>query len=122
MVVDTMTLTLAAVADPTRRSILERLADGPAPVGEIARPFAMSQQAISKHLAVLEDAQLIRKRREGRLHICSLNARPLAAVADWTEGYRKLWEANFERLDALLEEMKSQGTSGDRAPRSRRER
>ena len=105
MVVDTLSQTLAAVADPTRRAILQRLVEGPAPVLELARPFRMSQQAVSKHLAYLEKAQLIEKRRDGRLHICTLNPEPLEEVAAWTEDYRELWEKNFQRLDTLLDEL-----------------
>lgn len=95
------------MADPTRRAILRRLTLGPASVTDLARPFDITQQAISKHLAYLEDARLIEKRREGRLHICSLNPAPLKEVAEWTEEYRKFWETSFQRLDALLEEMQS---------------
>src|SRR5262245_56974479 len=109
-VVDSLTRTLAAVADPTRRSILRRLAGGPAPVRDLVLPFRISQQAISKHLACLERARLIAKRREGRLHICSLNAAPLQEVADWAEEYRRNWEANYRRLDAVLEELKTAQT------------
>jgi DNA-binding transcriptional ArsR family regulator len=105
--VDTLTLTLAAVADPTRRAILKRLADGPAPVRDLAEPFRMSQQAVSKHLACLERARLISKRRDGRLHICTLNPKPLAEVAEWTERYREFWEPRFRKLDALLDELKT---------------
>jgi DNA-binding transcriptional ArsR family regulator len=107
MVVDSLSTTLAAVADPTRRSILQRLARGPAPVGDLAAPFDMSQQAISKHLACLEGAGLVEKRREGRVCICSLRPKALKEVADWTEGYRRFWELNFQRLDALLDGMKA---------------
>jgi len=107
MVVDSLSTTLAAVADPTRRSILDRLANGPAPVGDLAEPFKMSQQAVSKHLAYLEQAGLIQKRREGRLCICSLRPKALREVADWTERYRQLWELNFQRLDALLDGLKA---------------
>jgi DNA-binding transcriptional ArsR family regulator len=107
MVVDSLSTTLAAVADPTRRSILQRLAHGPAPVGDLAEPFDMSQQAISKHLACLEGAGLISKRRDGRVSICSLRPKALREVAEWTEGYRPLWELNFQRLDALLDGMKA---------------
>jgi DNA-binding transcriptional ArsR family regulator len=105
--VDPLSATLAAVSDPTRRSILQRLADGPAAVGELAAPFRISQQAVSKHLACLEKARLIEKRREGRLHVCSLTAAPLKDVAEWTEGYREIWEQNFRRLDTLLEELQT---------------
>ncbi len=105
MVVDTLDSTFAALSDPTRRSIVDRLTRGPAPVSELGRPFAMSQQAISKHVAYLERAQLIQKRRAGRQHLCALNPDALRAVAQWAESYRRAWEENFERLDALLEEM-----------------
>lgn len=94
------------MADPTRRAILSRLAEGPAAVRDLARPFRISQQAVSKHLASLERAQLIEKKRVGRLHVCSIRPQPLQELAEWADGYRKLWEANFERLDSLLEEMK----------------
>ncbi len=107
MVVDSLSLTLAAVADPTRRSILELLAGGPAPVGDLARPFRMSQQAVSKHLACLERAGLIEKRREGRLHVCSLDPRPLQEVAEWAEDYRRSWEERFQRLDTLLADLQA---------------
>lgn len=103
---DALGATLAAAADPTRRSILRRLAHGPATVSEIARPFRMSQQAISKHLSYLERARLIEKRRKGRLHICTLKPEPLKEVAEWAEGYRKFWEERFRNLDTLLIEMK----------------
>ena len=76
-VVDSLSTTLAAVADPTRRAILRRLASGPAPVRELARPFRISQQAVSKHVAYLERAHLVRKRRDGRLHVCTIDPKPL---------------------------------------------
>jgi DNA-binding transcriptional ArsR family regulator len=108
LVVDTLTLTLTAVADPTRRAILKRLAEGPAPVRELAEPFRISQQAVSKHLACLERARLISKRRDGRLHICKLEPKPLAEVAEWTERYREFWEPRFAKLDALLDELQKE--------------
>jgi DNA-binding transcriptional ArsR family regulator len=104
--VDTLSTTLAALSDPTRRSILDRLAAGPATVGELAEPFRMSQQAVSKHLAYLERAHLVAKRREGRRHVCTLRAAPFGEVAAWVEEYRRFWDESFERLDALLERMK----------------
>jgi len=107
MVVDKLSTTLAALADPTRRSILRRLADGPAPVRELAEPFRISQQAVSKHIACLESAHLVEKRRDGRLRICTLDPKPLKEVSDWAEEYRAMWEANFARLDDVLEEMKA---------------
>lgn len=106
-----LTATLAAVADPTRRAILQRLADGPATVTELTRPFRISQQAVSKHLAHLEGAQLIEKQRRGRHHVCTLRAKPLQQVAEWVEGYRRCWEQNFERLDALLAELQAAPSS-----------
>lgn len=112
MVVDTLSPTFAALSDPTRRLIVDRLTRGPAPVSELARPFAMSQQAISKHVAYLERAHLIQKRRAGRQHLCALNPHALRAVALWAESYRRVWEKNFQRLDALLEEMKTAKKQG----------
>ncbi len=112
MVVDTLGSTFAALSDPTRRLIVDRLTRGPAPISELARPFAMSQQAISKHVAYLERAHLIHKRRAGRQHLCALNPAALRAVALWAESYRRLWEKNFQRLDALLEEMKTSKKRG----------
>jgi DNA-binding transcriptional ArsR family regulator len=106
MVVDSLGLTLAALADPTRRSILNRLALGPLAVADLARPFRMSQQAVSKHLACLERARLIAKRRSGRQHICTLKPRPLKEVAHWAEGFRRFWEESYDRLDDVLVEMK----------------
>ena len=100
-----MSLTLAALSDTTRRAILERLKAGPAAVAQIAEPFAMSQQAISKHLACLERARLVEKRREGRQHVCRLNPAPLREVASWVETYRRDWECAFGRLDDLLHEL-----------------
>ncbi len=107
MVVDTLSITLAALADPTRRSILDRLAEGPATVGELAEPFRISQQAVSKHLAYLERAHLVEKRRHGRRHFCALTAAPFGEVSDFVEQYRRFWEERFERLDAYLAEMKA---------------
>lgn len=98
--------TFAALADPTRRAILARLVQGEASVGELAKPFAMSQPAVSKHLKVLESAGLISRGRDAQRRPCRIEARPLAELNEWLEGYRKMWEANFGRLDALLVEMK----------------
>ena len=98
--------TFAALADPTRRAILVRLADGEATVTELAAPFDMSQPAISKHLKVLERAGLITRGREAQRRPRKLEPRPLTEATDWIERYRKIWEANFKRLDAVLEELK----------------
>lgn len=99
--------TFAALADPTRRAILARLALGETSVMELAEPFEMSQPAISKHLKVLERAGLISRGRDAQRRPCKLEPQPLAEATQWLERYRELWEANYQRLDALLEEMKS---------------
>jgi len=100
--------TFAALADPTRRAILARLVQGEASVQELAQPFAMSQPAISKHLKVLERAGLISRGRDAQRRPCRLEAQPLAEANAWLERYREAWEQNFQRLDALLEELKAQ--------------
>jgi len=102
----------AALADPTRRAIVARLATGEASVMELAKPFAMSQPAISKHLKVLERAGLIWRGRDRQRRPRRLEARRLAEATRWLERYRKIWEGNFQRLDALLEELKAQEKSG----------
>jgi DNA-binding transcriptional ArsR family regulator len=98
--------TFAALADPTRRAILSRLAKGEATVLELARPFDMSQPAISKHLKVLERAGLISRRRVAQQRPCQIVGTPFKAAADWMERYRQFWEASYARLDDLLIEMK----------------
>jgi DNA-binding transcriptional ArsR family regulator len=99
--------TFAALADPTRRAILARLVSGEASVMELAEPFAMSQPAISKHLKVLERAGLISGGREAQRRPRRLEAKPLADATQWLERYREFWEGNYQRLDALLEELKT---------------
>ena len=98
--------TFQALADPTRRAILARLALGEASVMELAEPFAMSQPAISKHLKVLEHAGLISRGRDAQRRPCKLEAAPLAEATGWLIEYRKFWETQFERLDDLLDELK----------------
>ena len=105
MASDRLDQTFAALADPTRRAILARLALGDASVTELAQPFAMSQPAISKHLRVLERAGLISRGRDAQRRPCRLEARPLADANEWLEGYRARWEASFQRLDTLLDEL-----------------
>lgn len=100
-------LTFAALADPTRRAILARLAEGEASVGELARPFAISQPAISRHLHVLERAGLVARGRDAQRRPCRLVAKPLAEAESWLDRYRALWEQNFARLDALLDELQA---------------
>ncbi len=104
---DRLDATFAALADPTRRAILQRLASGQASVAELAEPFAMSQPAISKHLKVLERAGLISRGREAQRRPRRLEGKPLAEATEWLEGYRRLWENNFQRLDALLDGLKT---------------
>src|SRR3984893_5513762 len=98
--------TFAALADPTRRAILARLASGEASVTELAEPFAMSQPAISKHLKVLERAGLISRGQDAQRRPRRLDDQPLAEATEWLENYRRYWESSFHRLDALLDEMK----------------
>jgi DNA-binding transcriptional ArsR family regulator len=99
--------TFAALADPTRRAILARLAKGEASVMELAEPFEMSQPAISKHLKVLERAGLISRGRDAQRRPRRLEAKPLAEVNEWLERYRRHWEASFQRLDMLLDKLKA---------------
>jgi DNA-binding transcriptional ArsR family regulator len=114
MPTDQLSATFAALADPTRRAILARLASGECSVTELAEPFAMSLPAVSKHLRVLERAGLIARRREAQLRPCRIDAGPLKEVVDWAEHYRHLWEARLERLDKYLEELKAKEKSHGR--------
>ena len=99
--------TFAALADPTRRAILARLVTGEASVMELAQPFAMSQPAISKHLKVLEKAGLVSRGRDAQRRPVRVEPKPLAEATAWLEAYRKSWEARFDAMDALLEELKT---------------
>jgi DNA-binding transcriptional ArsR family regulator len=105
---DALTATFSALADPTRRAILARLASGETSVTKLAEPFDMSMPAISKHLKVLERAGLIARGREAQWRPCRLEAAPLREVADFVENYRRFWEESFDRLDDYLIELKSQ--------------
>ena len=107
--------TFFALADPTRRAILARLTLGEASVAELAEPFTISQPAISKHLKILERAGLISVGRDAQRHPRRLEGQPLAAASEWLEQYRAIWEANFERLDALLERMQRAPAPAKRA-------
>ncbi len=104
---DALSDTFAALADPTRRAILARLARGEASVTELAEPFAMSLPAVSKHLKVLERAGLITRGRQAQWRPCRLDARPLRDVAAWIDEYRRFWAESFERLDEYLREVQS---------------
>jgi DNA-binding transcriptional ArsR family regulator len=105
---DRLDATFTALADPTRRAILARLAQGEVSVTDLAAPFAMSQPAISKHLKVLERAGLVSRGRDAQRRPVRLEAKPMAQAVDWLETYRRHWEGNFARLDGVLEELKSQ--------------
>jgi DNA-binding transcriptional ArsR family regulator len=106
MATDTLSLTFSALADPTRRAILARLAEGAATVKELSAPFAISGPAVSKHLRVLERAGLITRGREAQRRPCRLEAAPLEEVAEWAEEYRRFWDTSYARLDDYLEHLK----------------
>ena len=114
---DSLSITLAALADPTRRAILSRLATGEATVTELAQPFAMSLPAVSRHLKVLREARLITRGREAQWRPCRIDAGPLREVAEWAERYRGLWERRLARLDVYLREL--QHKEARRGKRSR---
>lgn len=107
MVTDNLSITFSALADPTRRKILGRLASGEASVQELAEPFDMSLPAISKHLKVLERSGLITRSRDAQWRPCRLKARPLKDASHWIEGYRRFWEESLDRLDDYLKELQS---------------
>jgi DNA-binding transcriptional ArsR family regulator len=111
---DRLSETLFALADPTRRAILARLADGEASVKELAEPFEMSLPAVSKHLKVLERAGLISRGREAQWRPCRLEAGPLRDVAAWLENYRRFWDESLDRLDAYLKKLQEGDPSGSR--------
>ena len=105
---DTLSLTFAALADPTRRAMLARLAQGPATVKELAEPFKISMPAISKHIKVLEYAGLVERGREAQWRPAQLQAAPLKDVSQWLESYRENWEENFDRLDEYLRKIQKE--------------
>jgi DNA-binding transcriptional ArsR family regulator len=107
MTVDQLSTTFAALADPTRRAILGRLAAGECSVTELAEPFDMTLPAVSKHLRVLERAGLITRRRDAQWRPCRLEAAPLREVSEWAERYRHIWEERLDRLDSYLKEMQT---------------
>jgi len=107
MSTDQLSVTFAALADPTRRAILGRLAAGEKSVNELAAPFRMSLPAVSKHLKVLERARLITRGRDAQYRPCRLHAKPLKQAADWMEHYRRFWDESFDRLDEYLKELQA---------------
>jgi len=114
---DRLSATFAALADPTRRAILARLASGETSVTELAEPFDMSLPAVSKHLKVLERSGLIARGRDAQWRPSRLKAKPLEEATEWLESYRQFWEASFQRLDALLDELKSREKKRGRSKR-----
>jgi len=116
---DRLSTTFAALADPTRRAILARLASGECSVTTLAEPFDMSMPAVSKHLRVLERAGLIVRGREAQWRPCRLKAAPIKEVADWAERYRTIWEQRFDRLDTYLQQLKAKEMKHGRKRRSK---
>jgi len=110
---DPLSLIFAALADPTRRAMLARLANGECTVGELAKPFDMSGPAISKHLKVLERAGLVSRGRDAQWRPCRLQATPIKQIADWAADYREFWDASYERLDAYLNHLMSEDKDDD---------
>ena len=117
VVYQNLDLTFAALSDPTRRAIVDRLTHGPATVNELAAPFAISQQAVSKHIAYLEMANLIERQWQGRQNFCALKPETIHEVSKWTEGFRTCWETNFQRLDVLLAAMKKEASAPPKSTR-----
>jgi len=114
MATDHLSVTFTALANPTRRAILARLAQGETTVNELAKPFALSLPAVSKHLKVLQRAGLITQGRRAQWRPCRLEAAPLKEVADWVASYRRCWDARFERLDDYLRELQDERQTDDR--------
>ena len=109
MVVNRLGTTFAALSDPTRRAMIERLSHGPASVHGLTEPFALSQQMISKHIACLVRARIVIKTRRGRESVCRLRPEAIKTVSDWAFNYRRFWEESLDKLDVVLKEMKKNG-------------
>jgi DNA-binding transcriptional ArsR family regulator len=114
MVVDSLGTTFAALSDPTRRAMIERLSRGPASVHGLTKPFALSQQMISKHIAYLVRARIVVKTKRGRESICSLRPEAIKTVNDWAISYRQLWEERFDRLETVVKQMKKEEIGNDK--------
>ena len=114
MVVDKLNTTFAALSDPTRRAMIERLSKGPASVHGLTEPFALSQQMISKHIAYLVRARLVVKKKCGRESVCTLRPEAIKTVSDWSMSYRRLWEERLDRLDVVVNQMKKEEAGDDR--------
>jgi DNA-binding transcriptional ArsR family regulator len=104
--VDKLDTTFAALSDPTRRAMIERLSHGPASVHGLTEPFALSQQMISKHIAYLVRARIVIKTKRGRESVCTLRPQAIKTVSDWASNYRRFWEEGFDKLDVVLNQMK----------------
>src|SRR5579884_3029098 len=111
MVVNSLDTTFAALSDPTRRAMIERLSHGPASVHGLTKPFALSQQMISKHVAYLVRARIVVKTKRGRESICTLRPQAIKTVSDWAISYRQFWEESFDKLDLVLKGMKKEEAS-----------
>ena len=114
MVVDTLGMTLVALSDPTRRSMVERLSHGPASVHGLTEPFELSQQMISKHIAYLVRARIVIKTKRGRESVCTLRPEAIKTVSDWAFSYRRFWEESFDKLDVLVNQMKKEEVDHDK--------
>ena len=114
MVVDKLSTTFAALSDPTRRAMVDRLSRGPASVHRLTEPFALSQQMISKHIACLVRARIVIKKKRGRESICTLRPQAIKTVSDWAISYRQFWEESFDKLDAVVQQMKKEETRDDK--------
>src|SRR5512142_3533090 len=113
MVVDRLGTTFAALSDPTRRAMIERLSHGPASVHGLTEPFALSQQMISKHIAYLVRARIVIKTKRGRESICTLRPEAIKTISDWAISYRQFWEESVEKLDAVVKQIKNEGVRHD---------
>ncbi|MFC6644937.1 ArsR/SmtB family transcription factor [Granulicella cerasi] len=117
MVVDALDLIFAALADPTRRAMMEQLARGPASVHSLTEPFAISQQMVSKHIAILVRARIVIKTKRGRESICSLRPEAIKSVSEWAISYRQFWEQSFDKLAGVLDQMKKEEVQDGRKQR-----
>src|ERR1700729_3742573 len=114
MVVDQLSATFAALSDPTRRAMIERLSHGPASVHRLTEPFSLSQQMISKHIAYLVRAQIVIKTKRGRESVCRLRPEAIKTVSDWAFSYRQFWDESFDKLDEVVKQMKKEEVRDDK--------
>jgi DNA-binding transcriptional ArsR family regulator len=114
MVVDQLGTTFAALSDPTRRAMIQRLSHGPASVHGLSEPFALSQQMISKHIAYLVRARIVIKTKRGRESVCTLRPEAIKTVSDWAFSYRQFWDESFDKLDAVVKQMKKEEVRDDK--------